>query len=458
MANRFPLIVDVDDGNKIKELPTGDNLDLSSAGISNLTTLTVSGALSSNTLSVATSANITGAVTAGSASISGTATVATLAATTITLGGSNVGVPVQSDFNETDNSSLAFIKNKPDLNNLTISRLTDIGDVFADYPSDGSVVNKIIKWDGFSWQGADESGGVSLTDFSVVQNSPAGSGSLVYNNSTGIFTFTPADLPTNVSELVNDAAYTTLAALESQNYLQEGDVLSTGRITRSVASNQVTLGFDDTGLLTSVQTSGNISGNGLGSDPIVLNDTITIGVINTTDVGTPSIFKGVTADDIIVNTTLTSTNGTITLDNGAITATNGNIVATNGFMIAPEVQTATVSQTGNLTLNASGKVAIQNTGLTIGYNGTLPSSNLAVGDIHHLGNGIATYVADVDGVGTPGWIVLGGTLNMPRGFQLPVFGAGRPSSPRIGEAIWNDQGASPVLEVWDGSSWLVIGP
>ena len=35
MANRFPLIVDVDDGNKIKELPTGDNLDLSSAGISN---------------------------------------------------------------------------------------------------------------------------------------------------------------------------------------------------------------------------------------------------------------------------------------------------------------------------------------------------------------------------------------------------------------------------------------
>ena len=87
MANRFPLIVDTDDGNKIKELPTGDNLDLSSAGISNLTTLSVSGALSSSTLSIATNATITGTMTAGTASVSGTATVGTLAATTITLGG-----------------------------------------------------------------------------------------------------------------------------------------------------------------------------------------------------------------------------------------------------------------------------------------------------------------------------------------------------------------------------------
>ena len=28
MANRFPLILDTADSNKIKELPSGDNLDL----------------------------------------------------------------------------------------------------------------------------------------------------------------------------------------------------------------------------------------------------------------------------------------------------------------------------------------------------------------------------------------------------------------------------------------------
>ena len=33
MANRFPIIVDRDDQNKLKELPAGDNLDLTGSGI-----------------------------------------------------------------------------------------------------------------------------------------------------------------------------------------------------------------------------------------------------------------------------------------------------------------------------------------------------------------------------------------------------------------------------------------
>jgi hypothetical protein len=454
MANRFPLIVDTDDGNKIKELPTGDNLDLSSAGISNLTTLSVSGALSSNTLSVAANATITGEISAATANISATATVGTLAATSITLGGADVGVPVQSNWTETDNTSLAFIRNKPDLSGLTIDELDDIGDVFVS----GAVLGDVLKYDGFSWQAQAEAGGVTLADFSVVTNpTPAGNGSLVYNNSSGVFTFTQPAIPTLVSQLTNDAGYTTLTAVQSQNYLQVGDIIASGRITYSATTDQVTLGFDDTGLLTSVQTSGNISGNGLGSDPIVLNDTITLGVVNATDTGTASVFRGFEADDIVVNTTLTSTNGNLTFTNGAITATNGNITATNGFMIAPEVQTATVSNTGNVTLNASGKVAIQNTGFTMGFNNTLPTSGVAVGDIWHLGNGVATYVSDVDGVGTPGWIVLGGTISLPRGMQVPVV-LTQPSSPRVGEMIWNDGPATPVLQVYDGSGWVTIGP
>ena len=32
MANRFPIIVDRDDQNKLKELPAGDNLDLTGSG------------------------------------------------------------------------------------------------------------------------------------------------------------------------------------------------------------------------------------------------------------------------------------------------------------------------------------------------------------------------------------------------------------------------------------------
>ena len=41
MANRFPLVVDTDDANEIKEIPVGDTLDLANSGIANLTELSV---------------------------------------------------------------------------------------------------------------------------------------------------------------------------------------------------------------------------------------------------------------------------------------------------------------------------------------------------------------------------------------------------------------------------------
>ena len=41
MANRFPLVIDTDDGNRIKELPLGDNLNLEGSSIVNATNLNV---------------------------------------------------------------------------------------------------------------------------------------------------------------------------------------------------------------------------------------------------------------------------------------------------------------------------------------------------------------------------------------------------------------------------------
>ena len=51
---------------------------------------------------------------------------------------------------------------------------------------DGPVVNG-------STGGGGGGSGISLGDLSVTSNSPSGNGSLTYNNSTGVFTFTPAD-------------------------------------------------------------------------------------------------------------------------------------------------------------------------------------------------------------------------------------------------------------------------
>jgi len=52
MANRFPLVVDTSDQNKIKELPAGDNLNLSGSGIVNAASIAVNGSLSAQSISV----------------------------------------------------------------------------------------------------------------------------------------------------------------------------------------------------------------------------------------------------------------------------------------------------------------------------------------------------------------------------------------------------------------------
>ena len=43
MANRIPLIVDRDDSNKLKELPIGDQLDLTGSGIVGAGNITATG-------------------------------------------------------------------------------------------------------------------------------------------------------------------------------------------------------------------------------------------------------------------------------------------------------------------------------------------------------------------------------------------------------------------------------
>jgi hypothetical protein len=462
MANRFPLIVDVDDGNKLKELPTGDNLNLDNAGIVNLSSLSVSGSLnggslsSSAALAVTTNATIGGtlAVT-GSSTLTGNVTASgdvavtgDVSAATITLAGAPLLLPVQSDWTESNASSLAFIKNKP--TTFAPDNLDDIGDVFVS----GATLGQVLTFDGASWYADDSAGGVTLADFSVIQNPASGSGSLVYNNSTGVFEFTPGNIPTLVSQLTNDSGYTTLAAVDAVGYLQSGDVLSSGRVTRSVVSDQVTLGFDETGLLQTVSVSGNLSGDGTGGDPIVLNSAISLGSIEATDTGTASTFKDLTADNITASLTLSSTNGNFTTTNGAITATNGNITG-NRLIATTEVQTSTVINAGNtITLNGS-KVQVQNNHFGLGYSATLPTP-AAIGDIAHTGGGVQTYVDDIDGAGTPGWIGLGGAITT-RGVQLSVWAGGaRPASPRIGEMIWDDD--VPNLKIWDGAAWLNIGP
>lgn len=81
---------------------------------------------------------------------------------------------------------------------------------------DGPVVNSgTINYGGAG-------GGIALTDLSVSSNSPSGNGSLSYSNTTGVFTFTPADLSSRVASdttgITGADAVTNIVTLTQAEY------------------------------------------------------------------------------------------------------------------------------------------------------------------------------------------------------------------------------------------------
>jgi hypothetical protein len=514
MANRFPLVIDTEGTAQIKEIPAGDNLDFTSVGISNLTSLSVAGSLSGGSLTITGNTTLNNASIGGTLGVSGAATMAAISATSIdassfTVSGQPLSsIQVQSDWNVSNSADPAFIRNKPSFS--TVVELDDLADVNI-----VSLLNgQVLAFDGPSgeWRNTAPSGGISLTSLSVISNPASGNGSLVYDNSTGVFEFTPANVPTLTSQLTNDASfttlaavasagyllktgltvstaspagngslsyndtngifsftpalvptavsqlsndanYTTLAAVDSAGYLLDGDVLSTGRITRTVAGGQVTLGFDDVGLLTaevdnlqSVTDRSNVTTN-----------TITAASFDASDLLGTSNFQALDAVSITFGT-LSSTNGNITLTNGSITTTTGNI--NTNIITATELISPDISNTGDVTISPSNGFRTK-LGLTLNMAwNVVPDAIPQVGDIWHNGETLAVYVKD-DGLNggspdNPAWIYFG--AGAPRGFLLPIFDtAGRNAlTPAPGETILNV--STQKLEIWNGSSWLVVGP
>ena len=130
----------------------------------------------------------------------------------------------------------------------SISVLSDIGNVSTTAPNTGQV----LKWDGSQWAPAADSGsgaGISLTDISVGTPATAsGSGSLAYNSTTGVFTFTPPEIP---------AALTDLGITDGTN----GQVLTTdgsGNFTFANASGGATSLSGLSDVSTSSPTAGQV--------------------------------------------------------------------------------------------------------------------------------------------------------------------------------------------------------
>ena len=94
-----------------------------------------------------------------------------------------------------------FTNTNVDFTSATVTGLSivqgidDLSDVDTSTTPPG--VGQVLKWDGAQWEPANDSsgsGGITLTALSVVSASASASPSLVYNNTTGVFTYTPPDL------------------------------------------------------------------------------------------------------------------------------------------------------------------------------------------------------------------------------------------------------------------------
>jgi hypothetical protein len=123
--------------------------------------------------------------------------------------------------------------------------INDLSDVNAGGPSTGQV----LKWSGSEWQAASDStaasgSGIGLTDLSVTIN-PVGINSLAYNNSTGIFSFTPTDLTgyATTTSIVGFITSGSLSGYATQGYVNNSIV---GFITSGASGSNLT------GIITSV--------------------------------------------------------------------------------------------------------------------------------------------------------------------------------------------------------------
>ena len=120
------------------------------------------------------------------------------------------------------------------------------------YRGDGSTVGGIV---------ITPDAGIGLTNLSVATSSADGGGGLVYNNSTGQFTFTPAvTSATDTLDTVTGRGATTTNAITVGNILTTSDAITLGN-SSSAGSEAVAIGKGTAGVGDYAQAIGNNAGN-----------------------------------------------------------------------------------------------------------------------------------------------------------------------------------------------------
>lgn len=215
MADRFPLIIDTQDGNAIKELPAGDNLDLSQSNIVN---------------------------------VAGITTLGTINAGNLIVNGSTLStVALSNDYRDLDNVPITFSGSYTDLSNKpTIPTvLSDLSNVSLTQPTDGQGL--VFDAADNQWKPSDigdlDLSNNNITDLSDVIITGATENKFLkfYSGAWRPANLTYAEIlnrPTKVSDLANDQFFITIEDVRAE--IENG----TGNLKGSVFADDSSIMVD----------------------------------------------------------------------------------------------------------------------------------------------------------------------------------------------------------------------
>ena len=202
---------------------------------------------------------------------------------------------------------------------ITESQISDFGtytnyansDVDAHLNTSTAATNEVLSWNGTDYDWVAQSGGgggIALTDLSVTTNA-VGTAALSYNNTTGVFSYTPPDLSSYLTDITGQSIANLSDVYDSispanNSVLQWDNVNSRWDAANGVTPNNVQ-SYIDTHINTSTAASNEIlSWNG--SDYECIEQGIAT-VSSLTGTGSDHTNGGIQTKTISANTTFTET-------------------------------------------------------------------------------------------------------------------------------------------------------
>ena len=342
MANRFPLVLDTTDGNKIKELPADDNLNLRENSIVNVQDITALG---------------------------------TIDAADIRVAGNRIVAQAFADLTDTPSSFAGapnyFVKVKADGTGLEYRPLSDLGNIEIDTITvDTSIVPST---DGVGNLGSDSAKFDEVVAATLKGNLAAFDDSIVFNATTGKISYAALQgAPTFLSEFTDDVGYLRAVDLDDSlaGLFDEGQQFVTD-IQGSVFADDSTLLVDAVagkivGDIDFGTTAGFIEG-----DEIVILPTEG----NTVDIGTARLLDTLTPQNVGGGAIGTEA---FPFNEANFISINTDSVATDAVNLSEAIGVAQLTASTDLDITAGNRVKILG-GVPFKFSSVTTSEQLAIG-------------------------------------------------------------------------------